>query len=170
MPVSQAIWASGTWHPQGQRYVATCVTSECEGPVIVLDPTTGRVLEKRKLFEGEVWGIAYVDRNRSLLVGGSNVYGQPFGPHNRTIVVDAETLQPRGEPSSIIAHNVVPIGDGSTAMVHELAADFSSVHWRVIDFSAGDLDVLSEGDLKLNVYRIRSISGRLDGRDGRGHR
>ena len=69
-------WASGTWHPQGQRYVATCVTSECAGPAIVLDPATGRVLEKRKLFDGDVWSIAYVDGNRSLLVGGSDVYGR----------------------------------------------------------------------------------------------
>ena len=37
-------------------------------------------------------------------------------------------------------------------MVHELATDFASVHWRVIDFSTDDLDVLSEGDLNLNAY------------------
>ena len=77
-------------------------------------------------------------------------HGQPFGPHNRTLVVDAETLQPRGEPFDITAHNVFPIGDGTTAMVHELAADFSSVHWRVIDVSTGD--VLSEGDVNLHAF------------------
>ena len=96
------------------------MTIECAGPAVVLDPATGRVLEKRELFDGDVWSIAYIDGNRSLLVGGSDVHGEAFGPHNRTVVVDAETLQPRGEPVDITAHNVIPIGDGSTAMVHEL--------------------------------------------------
>ena len=170
VPVSHGSWASGTWHPQGQKYVATCVTSDCAGPAIVLDPATGRVLEKRKLFDGDVWSIAYVDGNRSLLVGGSDVHGQPFGPHNRTLIVDAETLQPRGEPFDITAHNVIPIGDGSTAMVHELAADF------VLGALAGDRLQHRRprrpvrGGPEAQRLRIRSISGRLDGRGGRGHR
>ncbi len=60
-------------------------------------------------------------------------------------MVDAETLRPRGEPFNITAHNVIPIGDGSTAMVHEGSGDLASFHWRVIDVSTGD--VLSEGDV-----------------------
>ena len=152
VPVSKAEqWASGTWHPQGQRYIATCVTFECAGPAVVLDPATGRVLERRELFDGDVWSIGYIDGNRSLLVGGSTVHGEGWGPHNRIRIFDAETLQPQGEPLSITAHNVIPIGDGSTAMVQEISSDFDSAHWRVIDFSTGEVDVLSEGDLNFSV-------------------
>ena len=151
VPVSAGPWASGAWHPQGQRYVATCVTGYCADLTTVLDPATGRVLEKREFFDGEVYSIAYVDGGRSLLVGGSVVRGGVRARNSlRTLMVDAETLQPRGEPFDIPNHNVVPIGDGSTAMVHELSADLLSSHWRVIDFSTGD--VLSEGDLNLQAY------------------
>jgi WD40 repeat protein/DNA-binding SARP family transcriptional activator len=156
VPVSHGDWPSGAWHPESHTYVATCITSECKSPVVVLDAATGNVLLKRKLFFGEVWGLGYVDGNRSLLAGGSAVRGQPFGSHNQTIVVDAETLQPRAGPFDITAHNVVPIGDGSTAMVHELAADFSSVHWQVIDLSTPDLDVLSEGDVQFDVFTFEA--------------
>jgi WD40 repeat protein len=157
-PVSQGPWASGAWNTQGQEYVATCVTADCvRGPAIVLDPVTGSVVAKRKLFDrGDVWSIAYVDGDRSLLVGGTDVHGEAFGPHNKTLIVDAETLQPRGDPWSITAHNVIPIGDGSKAMVHELSKDFASVHWQVIDFSTDDLETLSEGDLNLNAYAFEA--------------
>ncbi len=156
VPVSVGPWASGAWHPQGQRYVASCVTLECTGdPAMVLDPATGRVLENRALFDGDVYSIAYVDGGRSLLVGGSDVRGGTAGSNQlRTLIVDAETLQPRGEPLDIPNHNVVPIGDGSTAMVHESTGDMLSSHWRVIDVSTGD--VLSEGDLNLQAYAFVS--------------
>ena len=103
-------------------------------------------------------------------MGGSTVHGEGWGPHNRTRIVDAETLQPQGEPFDITAHNVIPIGDGSTAMVQEISSDFASVHWRVIDVSTGEVDVLSEGDVKFSVNAFGCLSGRLDGRGGGGHR
>jgi WD40 repeat protein len=151
VPVSAGPWASGAWHPQGHRYVATCTTGRCADPAMVLDPATGRVLDRREFFDGAVFSVAYVDGGRSLLVGGSVVPGGAFGSRNlRTLLVDAETLQPRGEPFDIPNHNVVPIGDGSTAMVHESSRDLLSSHWQVIDFSTGD--VLSEGDLNFQPY------------------
>jgi WD40 repeat protein len=151
VPVSAGPWASGAWHPQGHRYVATCVTGDCADPTMVLDPATGMVLKERELFDGEVYSIAYVDEGRTLLVGGSVVRGGVFGRDSlRTLMVDAETLQPRGEPLDIPNHNIVPIGDGSTAMVHEYSPDLLSSHWRVIDFSTGD--VVSKGNLNFSAY------------------
>ncbi len=85
----------------------------------VLDSTTGELVRKKDIVDGGVHGLAYVDEGRSLLVVDSE----------RTFVVDAETLRPRGEAFEIpIAdptggiRNVTAIGDGSTAMVHEAPA------------------------------------------------
>ena len=143
VPVSGGPMASGTWHPQGRKYVAYtyCVAAaDCGagGPaVVVLDPATGSVLEKRELVDGYVSSIAYVDGNRRLLVGGAG----------RTHLLDAESLLPEGDGFKFWTHFSTPIGDGSTAMVHAFRLDGASVHWRVIDVSTGD--VLSEGDLDL---------------------
>ena len=68
----------------------------------------------------------------------------------RTHLLDAESLLPEGDGFEFAAHVSTPIGDGSTAMVHEFSGDGASVHWRVIDVSTGD--VLSEGDLDLVAY------------------
>ena len=83
----------------------------------------------------------------------------------RTHLLDAESLLPEGDGFEFAAHVSTPIGDGSTAMVHEFSGDGASVHWRVIDVSTGD--VLSEGDLDLRRERLGCLSGRLDGRRGR---
>jgi WD40 repeat protein/DNA-binding SARP family transcriptional activator len=157
--VSAGPWASGAWHPQSRRYVATCVTGLCADPLMVLDPVTGRVLEKREFFNGDVYSIAYVDGGRSLLVGGSIVPGGAFDRNSlRTVRVEAETLRPRDEPFDIPNHNGFPIGDGSTAMVYLYSPDLLSSQWQVIDFSTGD--VLSEGDLDLSAYAfVASMDG-----------
>jgi WD40 repeat protein len=69
----------------------------------------------------------------------------------RTHLLDAESLFPEGDGFEFAAwFSTTPIGDGSTAMVHEYLADGASEHWRVIDLSTGD--VLSEGDLDLVAY------------------
>ncbi len=147
VPVSGGRWASGTWHPRGQQYVAYtyCDGLECGagGPAaVVLDPATGRILEKRRLVDGHVSSIAYVDGNRRLLVGDG---------HRRTHLLDAESLLPEGDDFDFAASlSTTPIGDGSTAMVHAFSGDGVSVHWRVIDVSTGD--VLSEGDLDLRPH------------------
>jgi WD40 repeat protein len=70
----------------------------------------------------------------------------------RTLVTDAENLQPRGAPFDIPSHMVVAIGDGSTAMVHELSADLLSTHWRVIDVSTGD--ALTQGHVDFKVHAL----------------
>jgi WD40 repeat protein len=149
--VSEGPWASGAWNPQGDRYVASCVTGGCVDPTMVLDAATGRVLEEEEFLDGEVLSIAYVDGGRSLLVGGSVVRGGWRRSSSlRTLMVDAETLHPRGEPFAIPSHWVVPVGDGSIAMVHEYSGDLQTSHWQVIDFSTGN--VLSEGDLNISAY------------------
>ncbi len=130
--------APGT--PTVGEYVGWCAVDPCQsgGVVTVLDPTTGKLVVKQDVVdvEGEeVWGVSYVDEGRSLLVG----------EWDHTFVVDAETLQPRGERLDIGGHTVTTIGNGSTAMVHEVSVDQLSEHWRVIDVSTGE--VRSEGDL-----------------------
>lgn len=129
-----------TWRPDGERYVGySCVDDACSsGTMTVLDSTTGKLIRDRDLLDDDVLALAYVNGDRDLLMGTTL---------GRTIVVDAETLRPRGEPFDIATHKVVPIGDGSTAMVHEESVDVTSLHWRVIDVSTGE--ILSEGDLAM---------------------
>jgi WD40 repeat protein/DNA-binding SARP family transcriptional activator len=145
VPVSEGPWASGTWHSQGQKYIAYSYCFEgvnCGvggAAAVVLDPATGRVLEKRELFDGIRVSIAYVDGNRSLLVGDDG------GTH----LLDAESLVPKRDGFEFIARFSTPVGDGTRAMVHELHGDGTSEHWRVVDVSSGD--VLSEGDLAMRA-------------------
>jgi len=141
LPAVDDPWSWGTWHPDGGRYVGWCAMDPCQehGVVTVLDPTTGKTIQKQDIVDGgrdgDVWGVAYVDQGRSLLVG----------EWEHTFVVDAETLRPRGEPFDMPGHYITPIGDGSTAMVHETSLDLLSEHWRVIDVSTGE--VRSEGEV-----------------------
>jgi WD40 repeat protein len=109
--------------------------------VAVLDSTTGELIEKRDVVEGngDIWSLAYVDGGRSLLAGVTD---------GKTHIIDAGTLSPRGEPFDFeLSCCATPIADGSTAMVHEWSADALSTHWRVLDVGSGA--VLSEGDLDL---------------------
>jgi WD40 repeat protein len=143
-------WA--TWHPRGGQYVGYwCLPCETPGTVTVLDSTTGKLIQKQDIVDGDgnIYALAFYDQ-RSLLVGAGGRELPIGGSGARTLIVDAETLQPRGEPFGITAHNIASIGDGSTAMVYESSTDQASVRWRVIDVSSAD--VLSEGDLNLNPY------------------
>ena len=143
VPVSTGSWAGGTWHPQGHKYVAYayCHATKCGvggTAAVVLDSVTGKVLEEQELFEGYVSSMAYVDENRSLLVGEFE---------GRTHLLDGESMLPEGGGFDFATGLATPIGDASTAMVHEFHGDGTSGLWRVIDVSTGD--VLSEGDLDL---------------------
>ena len=126
----------GTWHPDGGRYVGRGES----GGVIVLDTSTGEVVGHRNVSD-DIYSVAYVDGGRGLLVGEVI---------ERTHLLDAESLLPEGDGFDFSTGLATPLGDGSTAMVHELHGDGTSGHWRVIDVSTGD--VLSEGDLDLFAY------------------
>jgi DNA-binding SARP family transcriptional activator/WD40 repeat protein len=126
----------GTWHPDGGKYVGWGKN----GDVTVLDTSTGELVGHRTLVD-DIYSVAYVDGGRSLLVGDIN---------KRTHLLDAESLLPEGDGFEFAAGVSAPIGDGSTAMVHELYGDGTSGHWRVINVRTGD--VLSEGDLDLFAY------------------
>jgi len=137
------------WHPDGGRYVGYSYggspSCPATGTLTVLDSATGQPLGDQKDIvdgNGGIRSAAYVDEGRRLLVGDSE---------ERTFVVDAETLRPRGEPFDVFTTCcATPIGDGATAMVHEWSSDGLSMHWRVLDI--GDGEVLSEGDVDLFVY------------------
>jgi len=150
-PIRFPVWAGNwfyavdAWHPDGGRYAGyACDVNPCAAPgtVTVLDSTTGQpVRDKQDIVDGDgdIQSLAYVDEGRNLLVGGSD---------GKTLIVEAETLRPRGEPFDFVTSCcATPIGDGSTAMVYEWSADGTSTHWRVLD--VGDGEVLSEGDLDL---------------------
>ncbi len=114
VPVSEGPRASGTWHPQGQKYVAHCSERCAGGPAaVVLNPATGKVIEKLEPFDSGVYWIAYAEGNRSLLVGDFE---------GRTHLLDAESLLPEGDDFEFAVDVSTPIGDGSTAMVHEYPA------------------------------------------------
>jgi WD40 repeat protein/DNA-binding SARP family transcriptional activator len=137
LPVAEDSAARSSWHPDGANYVTySCTDGPCsEGIVTLLDSATGELIRHRPLAGGPVLGLAYVDGGRDLLMATPE----------RTFVLDAETLRPRGGAHEGPAQRVIPIGDGSTAMVQEVSADLTSLHWRVIDVRTGE--VLSEGDL-----------------------
>ncbi len=138
-------WPIGTWHHEGRLYASHGCDDPCRanGVVTVLDSATGKLVNRRDVVDGdgEVLALAYVDGDRSLIVYDSN--GESY-------VLDAETLRPRGEAVNLAEGWATPIGDGSTAMIHEGSGDGTSGHWRVIDVSTGE--VLSEGDLGLDAY------------------
>jgi DNA-binding SARP family transcriptional activator/WD40 repeat protein len=148
-PVWDGLWFNGVdgWHPDGGQYVGywceqqqSCATP---GTVAVLDSTTGKLIRKEDIVEGEgdIYSLGYVDEGRSLLAGVTD-----GNTHN----VGAVTLSPLGEPFDfVLSCCTTPIGDGSTAMVYEWSADGASTHWRVLDVGNGE--VLSEGDVDLYV-------------------
>jgi DNA-binding SARP family transcriptional activator/WD40 repeat protein len=141
------LYSWGAWHPDGQRYVGYWCADACApGTVTVLD-SDAKLIRERDVVDGEgfVWALAYVDEGRSLLVSDSQ---------DRVFAVDAETLLPKSEAFDFLAHNVTPIGDGSTAMVHEASADAAATHWRVIDVSTGE--VRSEGNV--NIFAVAAVS------------
>jgi DNA-binding SARP family transcriptional activator/WD40 repeat protein len=133
LPVTEGTWPLGTWHPQGAQYAADCDCAK-DGAVTVLDTATGKLLRKPRdvvAGDGVVGLLVYVDQGRSMLTSD----------HDRILVVDAETLRPRGDPFEDVLRNAgsccaAPIGDGSTVMVYEWI-DSESMQWRVIDISTG---------------------------------
>ncbi len=136
LPTQLRAGSVGTWHPDGREYVGRGPN----GGVTVLDTSTGEVVGRSKLID-DIDSVAYVEGGRSLLVGDID---------EGTFLLDAESLLPGGDRFEFVAGVSTPIGDGSTAVVHELYPDGTSGHWRVIDVGTGD--VLSEGDLDLFAY------------------
>jgi DNA-binding SARP family transcriptional activator/WD40 repeat protein len=136
LPTQLRAGSVGTWHPDGVEYGGRGPN----GGVTVLDTRTGEVVGRSKLID-DIYSVAYVEGGRSLLVGDID---------EGTFLVDAESLLPGGDRFEFVAGVSTPIGDGSTAVVHELYGDGTSGHWRVIDVGTGD--VLSEGDLDLFAY------------------
>jgi WD40 repeat protein len=126
----------GTWQPDGGRYL---VWSE-DGVVTVLDSTTGDVVGAKKVVD-DIVSVAYVDDGRRLLVGDRT---------KRTHVLEAESLLPEGDGFGFAATVSTPIGNGSTAIVHEVSGDGTATHWRVIDVRTGD--IRSQGEVDMWAY------------------
>ena len=137
--------ASGTWHPQGQKYVAYmyCCSRVRAGDPPPWSSTPPRAVSSRNRSSS----TATSPRSRTSTGTAACSWATDEG---RTHLLDAESLLPEGDGFEFAAGVSTPIGDGSTAMVHELFGDGTSGHWRVIDVSTGE--VLSEGDLDLFAY------------------
>ena len=95
--VKEAAWPLGTWHPEGGQYAAYCVRRvrraehrhrESSTPPRASSSGSRDVVDG----DGRLWSLAYVDEGRSLLAGDTT---------DRTLIVDAETLRPRGEPFDV---------------------------------------------------------------------
>ena len=144
LPLNEGPYPLGSWHPEGGRYAAHCDVCAESGIVSVFDTATGERLHTRDVVDGAggVLSLAYVDDGRSLLAGNTDL---------ETLIVDAETLRPHSVPFDVMADCcATPIGDGSTALVHDHAGDNASVHWQVIDVGTGEM--VSEGDVGVGVF------------------
>lgn len=149
----QALWTTGVWHPAGHRYAGywcddSRIACPSPGTVTVLDPTNGRpVVGPADVVEGDsdIWAFGYVDGARGLLVADSS---------NKTRIVDAETLQPRGDPFDLFAFcpcNAIQVGDGSTTMAWNWTGGGTSTRWQVLD--ASSVEILDEGgELDMQVH------------------
>jgi WD40 repeat protein len=145
LPVTEAVLSYGAlplgaWDPQGRRYVSYGCDDPCKagGVVTVLD-STGRLVRRQKIGDGEVFALEYVAGGRSVLVGHGDNYN-----HSMTSIVDAETLLPRGERVDVSVNCCAsPIGEPNAAMLWENSPDGEFAHWRVLDVDSGE--VLPEG-------------------------
>ncbi|WP_168218487.1 BTAD domain-containing putative transcriptional regulator [Nocardioides eburneiflavus] len=147
-------WPVGAWHPDSGQYAVQGCADRCgkRGIVTVLDAATGTVIGRRDVVDriqgdewsdGNVWSLEYIDDGRSLLVSDA----WRTGPRGRTLVLDSETLEPRGEafdvPSQCCA---TAIGSGTAALVFETGLDGESERWRIVDSDGGE--VIHEGVLE----------------------
>ena len=150
--------------PRVRQYVAyACACTGCGAggrAAVVLDPATGKVLEETG-----------ARRRRRLLARVRRRGPQPA--RRRTPTPRPDPPPGRRDPASRgrglrlrRVHVATPIGDGSTAMVHENLGDGVSGHWRVIDVDDGE--VLTEGERGPGRARLGRLSGRLDRRAWRG--
>jgi WD40 repeat protein len=149
----EPLWTNGVWHPDGHRYAGywcddSRIACPSPGAVTVLDPATGRpVVRPTDVVEGDsgIWAFGYVDGARGLLVADSS---------NKTRIVDAETLQPRGDPFDLFAFcpcNAIQVGDGSTTMAWNWTGGGASTRWQVLD--ASSVEILDEGgELDMQVH------------------
>jgi WD40 repeat protein len=140
-PAVQDSRSWGAWRPDGLRYVGYwCAHDPCSpGTATLLDSTTGEVVREQAIADHDVYGLAYIDGGRSLLV--TTIEG--------TFVLNAESLQPRRDRVDAPGHDVIPIGDGTTAMLQEVSGDGTTVRWRVVDVTTGY--VRSEGEMGLRA-------------------
>ena len=157
-PVRFPVWdelfwinAVDAWHPDGGQYVGFWCdrVEQCarHGTVTVLDSATGQPLRKPRDIvdgDGDVVSLGYIDEGRSLLAVDSD---------DQLLVVDSETLRPRGEPFDVLDGNfpngnccTTSIGDG-TAMVYEWDGTGETTRWRVVDIGAAE--VRFQGDVDL---------------------
>ena len=140
LPTQTPSGSVGTWHPDGGQYVGL-VPDERARPARSSTPPRAKSSASRNC--STATSTRWRTSTGAAVCSWATREGGP-------IVLDAETLLPEGEASSLPRTSSTPIGDGSTAMVHEYSGDGTSGHWRVIDVSTGD--VLSEGDLDLRAY------------------
>ena len=137
--------SSGTWHPDGRRYVGWCSAeaSPCEelGVVTVLDTTTGQVVDRRHLFDTDIYAVSYVDGGERLLVGSRD---------HEVRLLDSDSLVPTAQTVDHPADTSTAIGNGSTAIVYQHTGAGFTERFRVVDVGSGD--VLAEGDVDFAVY------------------
>jgi WD40 repeat protein len=131
----------GTWSSDGRRYASHGCYAPCRGSgvVTVLD-SAGALVNRRNVVAGggNVYALAYDDEGRSLVVTTGRVLQGDF--ERRTILIDAETLLPRGEAFDLSANCcVTPIGGGGTVVVFENSIAGDSVQWRVVEVSSGEV-------------------------------
>ena len=140
-------WPAAPGIPRVGQYVAYCVccsrVRRGAAVVVVLDPATGKVLEEREPFDGDV----YLDRRTSTGAAACSWATPTAGPTSST----PRPCVPEGDALRALPRTVCHPDRGREHRDGlRVSGDGTSVHWRVIDVSTGD--VLSEGDLDLVAY------------------
>jgi WD40 repeat protein len=113
-------WGWTRWRPDGRRFA----TAGDDGFVRIWDWHTGQLVTERRVAPMHITGLDYTGDGRRLVVAEQT---------GTTYAIDAETLQPNGEPVELDRQmqNVYASPDNRTAVV--LTTD----HFSVVDLDIG---------------------------------
>ncbi|MFG1815463.1 WD40 repeat domain-containing protein [Kribbella sp. NPDC049174] len=153
LPVYEGEESPGAWSADGRRYAsfAGCQAVCKGGAVSELDTTTGRIIREQGIIADEIYSLAYINRDTSLVAGDSA---------GTLTLIDAETLRRSGGPYDLPAGCCLAVSqDGRSALLFQQTANGASEHWRVADVTTGQ--VRTEGDVD---FRARDADFSPDGR------
>ena len=92
-----------------------------------LDSTTGRILSEQGIVAGDIFSLAYINRDTSLLAGDSD---------GKLTLIDAGALRRSRRPYDLPADCCLAVSqDGRTTLLFQQTANGASEHWRTVQSS-----------------------------------